>query len=60
MLKNENQNTHIWKDARTFRVTANKVSSIPKRADPMKLVTNHIYNTFKGCTATRHGKNVSH
>jgi len=52
------QASSLWTDSRKVRLTASKLSSVPKttRANPEKFVTSHIYNRFKGCAATRHGQ----
>ncbi|XP_053390110.1 uncharacterized protein LOC128553029 isoform X2 [Mercenaria mercenaria] len=52
------QSSVMWTDSRKVRLTASKINSIPKtsRADPDKFVTNHIYDRFKGCAATKHGQ----
>ena len=51
------QSSLLWMESRKIRLTASKVSSLPKtkRANPDKYVTNHIYNRFKGSAATHHG-----
>ena len=52
------QNTNVWTDSRTLRITSSRVNDLPKtkRGDPEIFVTNQIYSRFKGCVATRHGQ----
>ena len=52
-----NQNNNLWIDSRKIRLTASRISAIPKssRADPEKFINGQLYPRFKGCAATRHG-----
>lgn len=50
--------SQLWHDARKLRLTASTAKRVPKRntTDPKKIVNEHLYPTFTGNTATKHGK----
>ena len=50
--------SQIWHDARKLRLTASTAKRVPKKhtTDPNKFLNEHIYPTFTGNAATKHGK----
>lgn len=56
ILQGESQ---LWHDARKLRLTASIAKKVPKRGstNPQKFLVGHLYPTFTGNTATRHGRN---
>ena len=51
------QSKRLCSDSRKVRITASTAKSVPKRAktDPSTWISGHLYNSFKGTAATRHG-----
>lgn len=48
----------VWQDSRKVRITSSTAKSVPKNATthPSNLVKNHLFSSFRGTTATKHGK----
>lgn len=51
-------NSSAWHDSRRVRLTASTGKKVPVRSttDPSKFLREHVYPTFRGNKATRHGK----
>jgi putative phage-type endonuclease len=56
-VRTRNQDNSLWKETRRLRITASTACKIPKRptTKPDKFIDNHVYSTFQGTAATKHG-----
>lgn len=50
--------SQVWHDARMLRLTTSTAKKVPKRitTDPAKFISEHLYPTFMGKTATKTGQ----